>query len=257
MREMSGEVPIETLLGTYPRTRPELPASHRRIYIEHYRANRSGERGLSHVTQKLESWMHRRVAAGVGGSVLEIGAGNLNHLRYHPDVKTYDVIEPFRELWENQPQLHRVRRVYSSIEEVPAGERYDAILSVAVLEHLTDLPWLVARAGLLASGDRCFRAGFPSEGGLLWGLAWRSTTGLAFRRKYGLSYAALMRHEHVNTAGEILRILDHFYERVEVERFPLPFTHGSFYTAAAAGRPRSERCQEFCAQRARVGTGTS
>jgi hypothetical protein len=235
----------EELLATYPRSRPELPPAHRQSYLEHYRANRSGDRGLSRLVMKLEAWMHRRVAAGVGGgSLLEIGAGNLNHIAYHPDVRVYDAVEPFRQLWEDSPQRARVRRIYSDLAEVAETNRYDCILSIAVLEHLTTLPLILARSGLLLGEGGSFRAGFPSEGGLAWGLAWRLTTGLEYRLKRGLDYGALMRHEHVNTAREILALLGHFYERVEVSRFPLPFVDLSFYTVAIARGARIERCAE-------------
>jgi SAM-dependent methyltransferase len=245
---------VETLLETYPRHRPPLPPAHQRIYVEHYRANRAGERGLSYLVRRLESWMHQKVAEGVRGSVLEIGAGNLNHLPYHSAAGAYDVVEPFRELWAGSPHLSRVRRIYSGIEEVPDHERYDAIVSTAVLEHLTDLPHVVARAALLLRLDGTFRAGFPSEGGLLWGLAWRLTTGLEFRIRRGLHYSAIMRHEHVNTAREILSVLEHFFESVTVSRFPLPSENLSFYTVAAARGPRIARCLDICASRLRLGT---
>src|SRR5215471_5417804 len=227
---MDRHAPAEELLATYPRSRPELLPAHRQSYLEHYRANRSGARGISRIVMKLEGWMHRRVAAGVkGGSLLEIGAGNLNHVAYHPDVRTYDAVEPFRELWEGSPQRARVRRMYSDLVEAPETSRYDHIVSIAVLEHLTNLPVILARSGLLLNEDGSFRAGFPSEGGLAWGLAWRLTTGVAYRLKRGLDYGALMRHEHVNTAREILTLIGYFYERVEIARFPAPFEHLSFY----------------------------
>ena len=62
-----------------------------------------------------------------------------------------------------------------------------------------------------------------------------------------------MRHEHVNTAGEILALIEYFYEDREVRRFPLPFTHLSFYTAVIARRPRIDRCRAVLAERTPVG----
>src|ERR1700692_4452737 len=116
----------EELLATYPRSRPELPQAHRQSYLEHYRANRSGDRGLSKVVMKLEAWMQRRVAKGVTArSLLEIGAGHLNHVAYHPNVRIYDAVEPFRELWDDSPHRARVRRIYSDLAEVPETQRYD------------------------------------------------------------------------------------------------------------------------------------
>jgi len=235
---------VEDLIATYPRRRPPLPAAQSASYLEHYRANRAGDRGVSRIVVKLESWMHRRVAEGTNeGSILEIGAGNLNHVPYHPNARVYDAVEPFRKLWEESPHLPRVRRIYTSLSEVPETERFDAILSIAVLEHLTELPSVLARAGLLLEEGGTFRAGFPSEGGMLWGLAWRSTTGVEYFLKRGLAYSAIMRHEHVNTAKEIIALLGYFYERLEVSRFPLPFAHLSFYTAVTASHPRLDRCR--------------
>lgn len=195
---------------------------------------------------KLESWMHRCVAAGVTeGILLEIGAGNLNHVPYLPLAFTCDAVEPFKELWEDSPYLPRVRRIYSDLREIPQTERYDCILSIAVLEHLSDLPFVLARSGLLLRSDGTFRAGFPSEGGLLWGVSWRLTTGIAYRLKRGLKYAEIMRHEHLNTASEILTLLGYFFHKIEVARFPLPFLHFSFYTTVIVSQPRIDRCRRF------------
>lgn len=237
---------IETLLSTYPRTRPQLPPRQQASYAEHYRSNRAGEQGLSRIVLKLESWMHRRVSDGVtGGHLLEIGAGNLNHVPYLPEACTYDAVEPFQELLEDGPHRLRARHVYTDVREIPHIVNYDCIFSVAVLEHLTDLPFILARAGLLLREGGTFRAGFPSEGGLLWGLAWRLTTGIEYRLRRGLKYKSIMRHEHLNTANEILALLQHFFQQVEVSRFPLPGKHLSFYTAAIARGPRLDRCRDF------------
>jgi SAM-dependent methyltransferase len=248
---------VEALLSTYPRSRPELPPEQQASYVEHYRSNRAGEQGLSRTVVRLESWMHRRVSEGVtGGDLLEIGAGNLNHVPYLPAACTCDAVEPFRELLGDSPYRVRIRRVYSDLQEIPLSDRYDCIYSVAVLEHLTDLPFILARSGLLLREGGTFRAGFPSEGGLMWGLAWRLTTGIEYRLRRGLAYGAIMRHEHLNTAGEILALLGHFYGQVQVARFPLPLRHLSFYTAAIARQPRLDRCRSFNASRSESGVFT-
>src|SRR3984957_16923609 len=241
---------VDALLSTYPRHRPELPPKQQASYVEHYRSNRAGKQGLSRAALKLESWMHRHVAEGVTcGSLLEIGAGNLNHVPYLPASCICDAVEPFQELWEDSPYRSRVRRIYSDLQEISLGDGYDCIFSVAVLEHLADLPYVLKRAGLLLRQGGTFRAGFPSEGGLLWGLAWRLTTGIEYRLRRGMDYGTIMRHEHLNTASEILALLNYFYQRVEISRFPLPFQHLSFYTTAIAGAPRLDRCESFNALR--------
>jgi hypothetical protein len=245
---------VDALLSTYPRPRPELPWKQQASYVEHYRSNRAGKQGLARTVLKLESWMHRRVAEGViGGTLLEIGAGNLNHVPYLPGTCICDAVEPFQELWQDSPYRSRVRHIYSDLQEIPRNLDYDCVLSVAVLEHLIDLPYVLARAGLLLRTGGTLRAGFPSEGGALWGLAWRLTTGMEYRLRRGLDYGAIMRHEHLNTSTEILTLLDYFYESLKVFRFPLPFHHLSFYTAAIACRPRLDRCRNFNVLRAASG----
>lgn len=189
--------------------------------------------------------MHRQVATAKPGSrILELGAGTLNHLPYENSPAAYDIVEPFRQLWEDNPRLNKVSHVYSDISEVPE-QRYDAIISIAVLEHLTELPYVVARCGLLLSPDGQIKAGIPSEGGFLWSLGWRSTTGLSFRLRTGLSYEPYMRHEHVNVADEIVAVVQYFFENVAILRFPLPTRNLSLYTGIIASTPRLSRCTEF------------
>jgi hypothetical protein len=242
---------VDALLSTYPRHRPQLTPAQQAIYVEHYRSNRAGTQGLSRAVAKLESWMHRRVTDGItDGNLLEIGAGNLNHVPYLPAACSYDVVEPFQELWEDSPHRSRVHRLYSDLQEVPQDTSYDCIYSIAVLEHLNDLPFVLARSGLLLRGGGTFRAGFPTEGGLLWGLAWRLTTGVEYRLKRGLDYGDIVRHEHLSTASEILLLLGYFYEHIEVARFPTPLNHLSFYTVGIASRPYVDRCRSFNALRA-------
>jgi hypothetical protein len=142
-----------------------------------------------------------------------------------------------------------VRAIYGDIAEIPQPAAYDQVLSIAVLEHLTDLPVVLAQSALLLSEGGSLRTGFPSEGGFLWGMAWRSTTGVAYRLQRGLDYGAIMRHEHVNSAPEILQLLDYFFAHVEVSRFPLRWHHLSFYTVASARSPRLDRCREWAARR--------
>jgi len=240
--------PVTALLASYPRVRPPLSPEHRALYVEHHRANRLGASPLQAMALRLESWMHRQVSAGWPSrtdSILEIGAGTLNHVAYEPACRHYDVVEPFEALYADSPQRSRVAAIYADIRDVPPQNRYGRVLSVAVLEHLTDLPAVVARGGLLMAPGGMFQAAIPSEGGFLWGATWRCTTGVVFRLRTGLDYASLMRHEHVNDAGEILETLHHFFSFVRVRRFPLSLHHLSLYTYVEATEPRTEACAAF------------
>jgi hypothetical protein len=208
------------LFEKFPKIRPPLSKQMEAIYAEHYKENRTGATTASSLAQKMESWLHKQVALDVkSGDVrssptLELGAGTLNQLRYEPVNDNYDIVEPFKELFVDSPLLSRVRTVYSDISEVPVESLYRRITSVATLEHVCNLPEVIARSATLLSSDGVFRASVPSEGTWLWKLGWKLTTGLEFRIRYGLDYGQLMRHEHVNSAQEIEQVLMHFFGNV-------------------------------------------
>jgi hypothetical protein len=134
------------MFENYPKLRIELPVAFKNIYVEHYKKNREGQTSASSLSQKMEGWLHRKVAKDVIGnpnkSTLEIGAGTLNQLHYE-QTAPYDIIEPFSELYVNSPLKSRVNRIFKDIDEIGEGERYDRITSIATFEHITDLPKVV------------------------------------------------------------------------------------------------------------------
>ncbi len=236
---------IERLLASYPRVRHGLPPELAAIYHDTYLSSREGRTVLYRITQMLEGWMHRRArrSAAPGQQVLELGAGTLNHLRWEPAAAVYDVVEPYKALYEGRPEATGVRKFYDDLRDVPIANRYERILSIATLEHVLDLPRLVAQAALRIAPDGKFLAGIPSEGGLLWGAAWRMSVGLSFRLRTGQNYGDLMRHEHVSGANEIVAVVSHFFDRCKVARFPTPLLHGSLYAFLECSGPRLDRCE--------------
>ena len=232
----------------FPKERPPLPPEYAAIYLQHYRNSREGNSQILGLAQRMERWMHKRIAADVQDSppkaTLEIGAGNLNQLPYEPCTTPYDIVEPFRELFASSPHLGRISNVYSDIAEIPASTRYERITSVAVLEHISDLPVLISRSALLLAEGGSFRAGIPSEGTILWRLGWQMTTALDFRARYNLDYKVLMRYEHVNTAREIEEVLRYFFAEVRARAFGLHRSL-SFYQFFACSKPRRDRCDEY------------
>ncbi len=213
------------MFDKFSKQRPALPYEIADHYASIYKTNREGMSIASTMSQRLESWCHRQVAKDVMISnesnkvTLELGAGTLNQLRYEPLVSLYDIVEPRAGLFENSPQIERIRNIYADISEVPMNNRYDRITSIAVLEHICNLPHSIAKSGLLLNKNGVFRASIPSEGTGLWKLGWKATTGLEFRLKYKLDYGLIMRHEHVNTADEIEEILRYFFEDVTCRVF--------------------------------------
>lgn len=233
----------------YPKQRPELPPAYQAIYENAYAENRKGETRATSLAQRMERWLHHAVAkdASAGKSTLELGAGTLNQLPYEPASPSYDVVEPMVFLYEGSPHRDRVRDAFAEIEDVPKDRRYDRITSCAVLEHVCDLPTLVARSALLLAPGGSFRASIPSEGGFLWTTAWNLTTGLEFRLRHKLDYGVLMRHEHVNTASEIEEVVAYFFAQVKVRSFGLG-RQLSFYRFIEAGDPDLARARAWVGQ---------
>ena len=188
----------------FPKKRVPLPPEYEAIYLQHYRNSREGNSQILGLAKWAEGWMHRKVAEdvrhGTPKGTLEIGAGTLNQLPYEPSSHPYDIVEPFQELYQSSPHRHRIRNIFDDISDVPAEPKYERVTSIAALEHVCDLPDLVAHSALLLSDEGQFRAGIPSEGTILWRLGWATTTALDFRARYNLDYEVLMRYEHVNTA---------------------------------------------------------
>lgn len=240
---------MSTILSRFPKKRLPLPVPYAEIYEEHYLINRNGRSATTKLSQGMEEWLHRQVASDLVKpdrllSTLELGAGTLNQLAYEPECGPYDIVEPFAKLYEGSGKLRRVRDVFADISEI-RDRTYDRITSVAVFEHITDLPVMVARAATMLNPDGSLRAAIPNEGTVLW---WLGTciTGLAFRKRYGLSYARLMEFEHVNTADEIGAVLEFFFASVKCTVRGL--SKGlAFYRFYEATCPRVETAQQFLA----------
>jgi hypothetical protein len=240
-----------------PKVRPPLPEGTEQSYQKYYLQNRLGASPSGSLSRAMESWLHRRVAADVVRSsppkvTLELGAGTLNQLPYEPVLGPYDIVEPVKELYDDSPYRSRIRQAFADIGEVPTDARYDRITSVATLEHICNLPEVLAKAALLLASGGTFRAAIPSEGSPLWRLGWRLSTGLEFRLRHGLDYGLLMRHEHVNTAREIEGLLRYFFREVEVRTFG-PSRRLSFYQFFACRSPDLGRSRVYLAELARTG----
>jgi len=195
--------------------------------------------------------MHRQVAgdacrAGNTGPTLEIGAGSLNHLIHEPASSPYDIVEPAEYLLalSGPAQRRRVRFVFRDIADIPLSSRYGRIISIASLEHICDLPNVIARSGILLSSDGQFRAGIPAEGTVLWHLAQSLTTGPEFWIRYKLDYRVTMRYEHVNTATEIEHVLSYFFHDTRCKVLGL-MRSLCVYQFFSCTHPNLDRCSEY------------
>ena len=205
----------------FPKERIPLPEKYQEIFEEHYQENRSGKSKMSFISSKLEEWLHKQVAKSSNKhkDTLEIGAGTLNQLRYEK-TGNYDIVEPFELLYKDSASLNKIRNIYVDIKEVPMSQKYHRITAIASLEHILNLPDVVAAAcKLLDDSTGVFCVAITNEGRFLWKFAYTVSTGLEFKRKYGLDYSLLMNYEHVNTADEIEEVLKYFFKETKMKLF--------------------------------------
>lgn len=242
---------MQDLLKRFPKKRPILDDDVQAIHRSHYEKNRSGATLMTSISQKLERWLHIKVAADSikhqpykNINTLEIGAGNLNHLAYEPIVGLYDIVEPFSSLFENKRELNRVNSIYNDISEIPKSKTYDRIITIATLEHILNLPEVIAQSALHLNPNGVFRAAIPNEGTLLWNLAWKCTTGIEFKIKYGINYGLIMAYEHVNTSKEVSAILNYFYREVKTSSLGL-HPKLALYLYYECSNPNLKICREF------------
>lgn len=214
---------FEEIKKNYPKVPAELPEEYKKIWDEHYLDSRNGRTAVTRAASGMEKWLHKKVAgtANKYGDVLEIGAGTLNQLDFEkvPEAGGYDIVEPFRLLYENTENVKQIRNIYSDIAVVPLTNRYRRIISVACFEHICNLPEVVSRCTELLEPDGVMSVSIPNEGRFLWHFAYTMTTGREFHRKFGLDYEVWMQYEHVNTADEIDVISRHFFTDVRMPLF--------------------------------------
>lgn len=106
----------------FPKIRTPLPKQYAEIYESFYKSNRKGDTTASSAAQRMERWLHKKVALDIrglrGNRTLEIGAGTLNQMEFERDFNHYDIIEPFSALYKDSPNLPKVRKIYADISEV-------------------------------------------------------------------------------------------------------------------------------------------
>lgn len=235
----------------YPKLRPILPEAYQKIYKTHYKKNRDGDTQATSISMRLEKWLHKKVAEDVHNlnqnlSTLEIGAGTLNQLQYEPQGEVYDIIEPFKSLFEGSQELQKIRNIYDDIDEIPLENTYERIISIATFEHILDLPKVVAKSILHLKEGGVMRTSIPNEGTIMWKMG-TMVTGFEFKKMYGLPYEILMRHEHVNNAFEIDGILDYFFEDNKTSVFGL--SKGlAFYRYIESRTPNINKAKAYLEQ---------
>lgn len=231
------------ILDQYPKTRPLLPSNFKDIYSKHYIYCRSNKGLIRKVFTYFTNWMHLQVSkkSQSNKNILELGAGTLNHIKFETFEK-YDVIEPFDDLFNASLNKDKITKRYNYTTDLSDNLSYDRIISIATLEHLTNLPKDLALLAKKLKKNGIFQHSYPSESGFLWYCCSRYISGLNFYLKYKLNFDTFLKHEHVNNAREIEKIINLIFNKVQVRRFPLNLLHLSVFSYIEAKEPNIEVC---------------
>lgn len=176
-----------------------------------------------------------------GGITLEIGAGTLNQFLYEKKTGQYDIVEPYRKLYQESEFKHLIDCAYDDVFDIPQSRKYNRITSVLAFEHILNLPDIIKKSALLLRDDGVLSVSVPNEGRFLWKFAYQNTSGREFKRRYGLDYDVMMRYEHVNTADEIEFLLRYYFRKVSIKLFGFG-RNFSFYRYFCCSDPVIERC---------------
>lgn len=196
-----------------------------RIYTKFYNSNQREGVGVSVNDAGYQIMATVDLADKI---VLEVGAGDIRHLRYWSrNPKEYllaDISEDMMQ-YANECLLasgipsKKLMLLRNQTLPVP-DESIDAIISFYSLEHLYPLePYLEEMRRVLKPGGTLVGA-IPAEGGMAWGLGRFFTSRRWFKRNTKIDPDKIICWEHPNYADEIILALDKYFERQIVRYWP-------------------------------------
>jgi len=164
-----------------------------------------------------------------GKRVLEIGAGDIRHMKFWRDEPAEyvlaDISDEMMALAKKRVEERGISYRTISVERNQPLALEDASVDVIVsfysLEHLYPLrPYLDEFKRLLKPGGHLVGA-IPAEGGLAWGSGRMLTSRRWFKKNTTIDPDKIICWEHPNFADQILGELDQVFKREAVEHWPL------------------------------------
>ena len=164
-----------------------------------------------------------------GKCVLEIGAGDIRHIKYWRGVPaeylladiSADMMAFAQKRLEERGIAYRTLPVSRNQPLALDDASVDVIVSFYSLEHLYPLrPYLEEFKRLLKPGG-CLIGAIPTEGGLAWGGGRMLTSRRWFKKNTAIDPDKIICWEHPNFADQILGELDQMFTREAIEHWPL------------------------------------
>lgn len=200
--------------GPWPKRIPELTAEQVRIsndWMKHWLDEQMTQKAYLRLVENFNQRYPLRSAKS-GGRTLELGAGvgahchweNLGNQEYYCNELRDELAKKIQERF---PRAHTA--VGDCQQRLDFSEHFfDRVIAIHVLEHLPNLPGALAEVHRLLKPGGRFSVVIPCEGGTVYSLARRVSSQRMFEKRYAWSYREYIRTEHVNTANEVLAVLE-------------------------------------------------
>lgn len=164
-----------------------------------------------------------------GKRVLEIGAGDIRHIRFwrgEPlEYLVADISDDMMELSKVKLQSRGIpfKAIYVARNGVlPLGDSsVDVIVSFYSLEHLHPLSEHLSEFNRILRAGGKFIGAIPSEGGLAWGLGRLVTSRRWLKKHTRIDPDKIICWEHPNYADNVINNLDQTFDRELLEYWPL------------------------------------
>lgn len=137
---------------------------------------------------------------------LEIGAATGNHTMTEDlQLQEYEIVEIDSRLCELlQKKFPKIKVHNDDICTFKNDILYDRIIAVHVLEHIKELGLALNNMYALLKREGYVDVVIPCEGGLVYSIGRELTAKRKYEKKFKTPYKDYIKHEHVQTANDIL-----------------------------------------------------
>jgi len=155
--------------------------------------------------------------------LLEVGPGLSTQVRSIFSDTDYYCFERRQDFCQKlRSQISPAHVFEGDIQEVTGmpGRFFDIIVALHILEHLPNLPAALREIRRILVPQGTLLVVIPCVGSPLYDLGGRFSSGRAFRRMFGEGYELLKRHEHMNSAQEIVQEIQREFFFAQVAFYP-------------------------------------
>ena len=164
-----------------------------------------------------------------GKRVLEIGAGDIRHLKYMQGLPKEYVIA---DISKDMIAMAKTKLKYKNIpcdsiliernQPLPLEDNsFDVIISFYSLEHLYPLQFYLDDMFRVLKEGGTLVGAIPAEGGLAWGLGRMFTSRRWMKRNTNIDPDKIICWEHPNYGDKIIDILEKVFDRNALNYWPL------------------------------------